>query len=199
STPGHKAECVDTSRPVVSAFRSRGVWLALLFILLVELSPGFNTPLVFYQQDVLHFRKEWFGTLQMAEALAAILAAAGYARLCRFRPLAVILPAVLVGHSVATLAWLGLHDPSTALGIKALTGFTLALTNLAIFDLATRAAPSGAEGTVLAAIFAGVNLAQKASDLIGSGLYTAHWSLPALVVLNAATTLLAVCFVRFLP
>jgi hypothetical protein len=106
---------------------------------------------------------------------------------------------VLTAHAVVTLAWLGLRDPSTALAIKALTGFTLALTNLAIFDLATRAAPAGAEGTVLAAIFAGVNIAGKASDLIGSSLYAHHWSLPALVFLNAGTTLLAVLFVRFLP
>ena len=79
------------------------------------------------------------------------------------------------------------------------TGFTLALTNLAIFDLATRAAPPGAEGTVLAAIFAGVNIAGKLSDLIGSRLYGGHWSLPSLVLLNAGTTLLAVCLVPLLP
>jgi MFS family permease len=184
---------------LLTAFRSRGVWLALLFILLVELSPGFNTPLLYYQTDVLHFRKEWLGVLQMTGALAAILAAAGYAGVCRSRPLSVILPSVLAGHALATLAWLWLRDPSSALAIRALTGFTLALTNLAIFDLATRAAPVGAEGTVLAAIFAGVNIAGRGSDLIGSTLYSAHWSLPALVFLNAGTTLLAVFFVPLLP
>jgi hypothetical protein len=52
---------------------------------------------------------------------------------------------------------------------------------------------------VLAAIFAGVNIAGKASDVLGSTLYKHHWSLHALVFLNAGTTILAVCFVPLLP
>jgi predicted MFS family arabinose efflux permease len=185
--------------PLVVALRTRGVWLALGFILLVELSPGFNIPLLFYQRDVLHFPKALFGQIQMAGALAAIVAAGVYARLCRRQPLALALPVVIALHAAATLSWLWLHTPESALAIKALTGFTLSLTNLAIFDLATRAAPPGGEGTVLAAIFAGLNIALKASDLIGSSLYDRHWSLRALVLLNAGTTLLAVCFVPLLP
>jgi predicted MFS family arabinose efflux permease len=193
--PG-QTEAAPVLRRIVG---NRAVWLALLFIMLVELSPGFNTPLVFFQRDVLKFPKEWFGALQMGGALAALVAAAGYAMLCRSRPLIAILPVVLGAHAVATLSWLALHDPGSALAIKVVTGFTLALTNLAIFDLATRAAPPGAEGTVLAAIFAGVNIAGKLSDLIGSKLYNDHWSLPSLVLLNAGTTLLTVFLVPYLP
>jgi predicted MFS family arabinose efflux permease len=187
------------SGALIAALRSPGVWLAFLFILLVELSPGFNTPLFFYERDVLHFDQRSFGWIDMTGALAAILAALGYARWCRRRSLAAMLPAIIAGHALVTLTWLGLRDPNSALAIKALTGFTWALTNLAIFDLATRAAPAGAEGTVLAAIFAGVNIAGRASDLIGSSLYDQHWSLRALVFLNAGTTLLSVCFVPLIP
>ena len=44
-----------------------------------------------------------------------------------------------------------------------------------------------------------MNIALKTSDLIGSKLYATHWSLQALVLLNAGTTLLAVFFVPLLP
>jgi predicted MFS family arabinose efflux permease len=185
--------------PLKAAMQARAVWLALGFILLVELAPGFNTPLLFYQTDVLHFSKKFFGQLQLTGALAAIVGALVYARLCQRQRMRLILPAVLVLHAAATLTWLWLASPSSALLIKGLTGLTLVLTNLVIFDLATRAAPPGAEGTVLALLFTGVNIALMVSDLIGSRLYSWRWSLQSLVWLNAGTTLLAVFLVPLLP
>jgi predicted MFS family arabinose efflux permease len=195
----NRGTAAGAAAPLATLARNRGLWLALGFILLVELAPGFNTPLLFHQRDVLRFSKAWFGWIQMAGAGGAILAAALYAVLCRRQPVKTLLPAILALHALTTLAWLALGTPDSALWIKGLTGCTLALANLVIFDLATRAAPPGVEGTALALLFAGVNLAQKGSDLIGSRLYEQHWSLQALVLLNAGTTLLAIAFVPFLP
>jgi predicted MFS family arabinose efflux permease len=184
---------------VLEALRSRSIWLAFGFILLVEMAPGFNSPLLYYQTDVLHFPKKLFGQIQLAGAVAAILGAMLYARLCQRRSMRFTLPVILALHAVATLTWLGLATPTTALAIKAITGLTLALSNLVIFDLATRAAPRGVEGTTLALLFARVNLALRISDVIGSELYQRHWSLQALALLNAGTTLLAVLLVPLLP
>jgi predicted MFS family arabinose efflux permease len=183
-----------------TALRSRAIWLALGFILLVELAPGLNTPLIYYQQDVLHFEKTLFGKIDLVGAVAAIVAALAYARLCQKRSMRWVLPVVLVVHAVATLSWMALKTPDSALAIKALTGLTVTLSNLVIFDLATRAAPRGVEGTVLALLFAGINIALRASDMFGAYLHhVLKWSFPSLVLLNAGTTLLAVLLVPLLP
>src|SRR5206468_12202733 len=133
--------------------------------------------LFFYERDVLHFPKLFFGSLKFVGAAAAISGALMYARLCQRQRMQVTLPAILILHAVVTLTWMQLATPTSARLIQAVTGLTLTLSNLVIFDLATRAAPRGVEGTVLALLFAGVNFAGKASDLIGSALYSRHWSL----------------------
>jgi MFS family permease len=197
---GSSRRVAEAALPLSAALRSRTVWLAFGFILLVELAPGLNTPLLYYQRDVLQFPKPLFGQIQLVGAVAAILAALAYARICQRQSMRLVLPAVLVLHAAATLSWIALRSPESALAIKGLTGFTVTLGNLVIFDLATRAAPRGVEGTVLALLFAGVNIALRVSDLFGTYLHEAlHWDFSSLVALNAGTTLLAVLLVPLLP
>src|SRR4029077_6633413 len=56
-------------------FRSKNLWLAVLFIALFHFSPGFVTPLFYRQTDELHFSKQAIGNLGVFSGAFAILAA----------------------------------------------------------------------------------------------------------------------------
>ena len=70
-------------RPV---FQSRALWLAAAFIFLKDLSPGFGTPLFYYQTNLLHFSPKLIGWLGGLSNGAAIAGALSYAWLCTRLP-----------------------------------------------------------------------------------------------------------------
>ncbi len=200
--PGPRLAPVAVARKqIATLIRSRPAWAASLLLFLVFLSPGMQTPLLYYQQDVLGLSARMMGILQMAGGVGALAGAAVYAWACRRVPLRWSLPAGIGLGAVSALLYLGYRSAGAALAIDALSGFLGALATLPLFDLAARATPRGTESLAYALLMAVRTLAVTGiSDPLGAWLYGRwHLHLGALAWVNAAATLAVLPLLAWLP
>lgn len=191
---------VEACKQLKALMRSNVLLAAAGMIFLVAASPGFNTPLLFHQSDVLHFRKEFIGLLGAVSAGFGLLGAMLYYAVCRNLNLRVLLGSSILVHAIGTLFYLGYHDTTSALVITAISGITGTLAILPIYDLAIRATPRGCEALGYSLMMSVWNLTNALSDVSGSWLFK-HFQLTFmhLVGLNATTTVLVLIVVPFLP
>lgn len=180
--------------------RSRTLLGAAGMILLVAISPGFGTPLLFYQADTLHFSRPFIGTLGLIGAGCGIPAAVFYYRSCRRISVRWLLAASIMVHALGTLTYLAYRSPLTAVVVTGLAGATLTLATLPVYDLATRATPRGCEALGYSMMMSVWNLTNALSDWSGSALFS-HWHLTFLnlVWLNAGSTALVLLAVPLVP
>lgn len=184
-------------RPVLA---SRALWLAAAFIFLKDLSPGFGTPLFYYQTNTLHFSPKFIGWLGGLYNAAAIVGALTYAWLCTRLPLARLLTIGIILSALGTLLFLGYHSHGTAIAIQGVSGLLGVMVSVALMDLAGRASPRGAEAMSYSLLMSAANLGGTGSDVLGSWLYEhLHVPLPALICLSAATTALALLALPLVP
>jgi Na+/melibiose symporter-like transporter len=195
------APAAAARRQIATLIRSRPAWAASVLLFLVFLSPGLQTPLLYYQQDVLGLSARMMGILQMAGGVGALAGAAAYAWACRRLPLRWSLPGGIGLGAVSALLYLGYRSASTALAIDALSGFLGALATLPLYDLAARATPRGTESLAYALLMAVRTLAVTGiSDPLGAWLYGRwHLHLGELAWVNAAATLAVLPLVAWLP
>ena len=169
-------------------------------IFLIAASPGFGTPLLFYQTDTLHFSKPFLGVLTLISALSGIGAATFYHFACQRQSMKRMLVLSIIIHALGTLFYLYYHDSNTAIAISALEGATQTLAMLPVYDLATRGTPRGSEALGYSVMMSVWNLTNSLSDWIGSSLFTNFGlTFAHLVWLNAGTTALVLLLVPFLP
>jgi len=182
------------------AVRSRALWGTSGLLFLVQFAPGFSTPLMFYQTDDLHFSDKTIGVLTLVDALAGIVGAILYGYFCRRFSLRPLLYGSILFTGLISLLYLGYNNFWSALLIEAAYFFAYALVQMPLYDLAARATPKGSEALGYSIIISVWNWGLAFSDLIGSALYEKwHVSFKQLVWLNAATTLLVLAAVPFLP
>ncbi|MCS6927773.1 MAG: MFS transporter, partial [Candidatus Binatia bacterium] len=140
------------------AARSRRLWVVMGFLFFWNFSPSLATPLVYYQVDVLQFSKVFVGTLGALHHAAGILGALVFLLYCRTLPLDTLLYGAVGLGVAATLSFLGLLGPKTAVVIFAVSGAISQFTHLAVLDLAARSCPARVEGTVFALLMSSLNL-----------------------------------------
>jgi Na+/melibiose symporter-like transporter len=169
-------------------------------ICLIAASPGFGTPLFFYQTNALKFSKPFVGLLTSCSAAFGLIGAWFYFAFCRRLSLRRLLVASIVVHALGTLTYLGYHDAPSALFITALNGIGGTLAMLPVYDLAARATPRGSEAIGYSVMMSVWNLTNALSDTSGSWLYS-HFGLTFkhLVWLNAGTTALVLFAIPMLP
>jgi len=190
----------ETKRQVKSLIRSRTLLSAAGMIFLIAAAPGFDTPLLFYQTNILHFSKVFVGMLGTVSAATGIAATIFYFFACRKLSLRVLLSLSIIVHALGVLFYLQYHDARSAIFVTALTGITVTLATLPVYDLAFRATPKGSEAIGYAVMMSVWNLTNKFSDFTGSSLFTRyHLTFMKLVWLDAGTTLLVLFMVPFLP
>lgn len=182
------------------AGKSRVLWAASGLLFLVQFAPGFNTPLMFYQTDVLHFSEESIGVLTFVSAVTGAIGALCYVWLCRRFSLKIMIYGSVLFTALMSLLYLGYGDWKYALVIEGVYAFGYYLAQLPLFDLAARATPKGSEALGYSIIMSVWNWGLFFSDLIGSALYEKyHLNFKQLVWLNAGTTVLVLFVVPFLP
>jgi len=182
------------------ALRSRALWATAGLLFLVQFAPGFSTPLMFYQTDNLHFSEDMIGILTLIDALAGIAGAFFYGYFCKRLSLRPLLYGGILFSGLISLLYLGYNDFNSALLIEAAYFFAYALVQMPLYDLAVRATPKGSEALGYSIIISVWNWGLLCSDLIGSALYeNRHCNFKQLVWLNAASTLLVLVAVPFLP
>jgi hypothetical protein len=181
-------------------FQSKTLWAAASLLFLIQFAPGFNTPLMFYQTDTLHFSERFIGTLTFVDAIAGASGAFFYAFFCRRFPLRALLYGSIFVTAALSLLYLGYNDQRSALIIEAIYCFVYALAQLPLFDLAARATPKGSEALGYSIIMSVWNWGLFFSDIIGSALFEKfHLTFKSLVWANSATTALALLAVPLLP
>ncbi|MGI4787881.1 MAG: MFS transporter [Janthinobacterium lividum] len=192
-----RKEILDRLRPVL---QSRALWLAAAFIFLKDLSPGFGTPLFFYQTSILHFSPKFIGWLGAMTNGAAIAGALLYAWLCTRLPLKRLLTVGIVLSVVSSLLFLGYKTPMSALMIQGANGLLGVLISVALMDMAARASPRGAEAMSYSLLMSAANLGGTGSDVLGSWLFEKmHVPLPALIWVSAAATALTLLALPLIP
>ena len=181
--------------------RSRAMWTTALLLFLVYVSPGLQTPLLYYQQDVLQLGPQMMGWLQTAGGVGVLVGAALYAWLCRRLPLRLTLIGGIVLNAAAALLYLGYRSATSALVIDGLVGFLGAMGTLPLYDLAARATPKGSESFGFALLMSVRTLSQFGlSDPLGSYLYgRLQVGFATLILINAGSTLAVLLFLPFLP
>ncbi|HET6150776.1 MAG TPA: MFS transporter [Polyangia bacterium] len=181
--------------------RSPALVRAALLLFLAYLAPGFQTPLLYHQQDALHFAPAFMGQLQLVGATGALLGALIYAWLCRRLPLRTSLVGGIVLNTGSTLFYLGYGSAAAAVAITFSAAVLGSIAFLPIYDLAARATPAGSESFGYALLASVQSLATFAvSDPLGSWLYDRlQLGLAPLVWINAASTAAVLLFVPFLP
>jgi predicted MFS family arabinose efflux permease len=186
---------------LATILRSRPMWGATGLLFLVYLAPGFGTPMLYYQQDVLKFDPRLMGYLQFLGGAGGIVGAAAYGYICRRLPLKTTLIAGIAIGAAVTLLYLRYDSASHAVMIDTAAGLVGSLAALPIYDLAARATPAGVEGFGFGLMMSIRNVAIFAvSNPLGSYLYDHyHMSLKQLVWLNAGSSAAVLLFVPLLP
>jgi MFS family permease len=180
--------------------RSRFMWAALAIFFLVFVTPGLQTPLLYYQQDVLRFDPQLMGNLQIFGGAGVLVGAAAYGFICRWVPLRTALVAGVILNVGSTLLFLGYDSRTAAILIHAVTGTLGTLAYVPLYDLAARATPRGSESFGYALIFGVQTVTFELSDVLGSYLYGhLHMTFKQLVWINASATAAVLLIVPLLP
>lgn len=207
--PTHNPVVVKAQGQLNQILESRTLWMAVFMLFLVYTVPGFGTALTFRQEDVMKFDQGFIGKLGSIEGGFGVLAAGFYMFYCRKLNLRKLLIGG-VGINAATTFLYLLYHPGTSISvieaIHATGGFWVIISELALMDLAVRSTPAGCEALGFALMMSVRNFGIALSDLLGSKILDSHVSVfgysvtfETMVVINAATTLLILFFVRLLP
>lgn len=181
-------------------FRSRNLWICGGLLFLVHLSPGYSTPLFYYQTKELQFSPQFIGNLTIAGGVMGLVGSLLYPLLCqRYRLRALLYMSISV-TVLSSLCYLGYVSHKTAIVIEGIGMLGYTLSNLPLYDLAARATPKGSEALGYAVMLAFWNLSLMVSDVVGSYLYDQfNLAFRDLVWINAGTTALILIVIPFLP
>ncbi len=201
-----QAKEVDTQKlrqvktQFVGLFQNKSLTRAAFMIFLIAIAPGFGTPLFFFQTNELKFTPKFLGLLGVVGSTGGIAGAWFYFHLCRRMNLKHLIVWSIVQHAFGTLFYLLYQNTTSALLITFFEGVTVTLATLPVYDLASRGTPKGSEALGYSVMMSVWNLTNALSDWSGSVLFgVLKNSFIPLIWLNAATTLIALAFVPFLP
>ena len=181
-------------------FQHRTLWTAAGFWVLIKFSPGFGTPLFYYQSETIGLTPQYIGYLGFISAAAGLLGSLFYMRICRRIALGKLLWLGVSLHAASSLAYFAYRSFSSALAIEALYGLCTALAFMPIFDLLARATPEHIAAFGYALIFSLGSISVSGSDLLGSWIYEQlARNFAGMILLNSGTSALVLLAIPFLP
>ncbi len=181
-------------------FRHRTLWTAAGFWMLIRFSPGFGTPLFYFQTETLGFTPQYIGYLGFISAATGLGGSLFYMQICRRIALSKLLWMGVSLHAASSLAYFAYRSMSSAIAIEASYGLCTALAFMPIFDLLARATPKKFAALGYALIFSLGSLSVSGSDLMGSWIYEklGH-SFAGMILLNSGTSAMVLLVIPFLP
>jgi MFS family permease len=184
------AEFRSALRGFLDTLRSPTLWLIAAFLFCYYFSPGFGTPLYFHMTDHLQFSQGTIGFLSSVSAAGWIVGGLVYRFVLRGMATRGLLNLSILCGTLATLAFLGLVDETSAIVVYFLNGVAGMIANIATLTLAADHSPKRSEGFAFAALMSVINLTSPLSDTIGAYLYQHAFAshLAPLIVVSAAFT-----------
>lgn len=188
------------------AIKTPAVLSAAAFLFLWTFNP-FNSSSVLYTHmtKALKIDEGMYGVAQSVLAVGEIVASLAYGLYCRRTPLRWLIHGAIVAGVASTLLYWGLRGPGSMLVISFLVGFTYMTGSLVQLDVAARACPVAAAGSVFALLMSVSNLAMSSAEWAGGKLYVElgkSWgdtaAFNALVGIGALTTCACWLVVPFL-
>jgi predicted MFS family arabinose efflux permease len=191
-----------TARDLISAMKSRTLWIVAGFLVFWNITPGFGTPLYYHMVDHLRFDQAFIGKLGSIAAIGAVIGAYFYRRFLagRYTTKTLVYVSIALG-SGTTLAYLLLADRTSAVLLYFGTGILSMIPLLTLLSLAASVCPPQAAGFTFAALMSIYNAAAQVSAIIGARLYDQvfHQQMAPLIWVAALFTLGAYVLVPFLP
>lgn len=173
--------------------RHRAVYPAVLIILLWNFMPGFNTPMQYYLSNQLQLPDSVYADFNCVFYGSYIPLVIVYGFLCTRIPSRKLLwwGAAFGVPSMIPLAFI--HSGPSALILASVMGSMSAIGQCAFYDLAIRSCPPGLQGTLMMMADAVNNLAFRASDVVGTKIYSlspTHGFLYCVIAMTAVYTLI---------
>jgi MFS family permease len=180
-------------RSLLSAFKTRALWIVAIFLFLYYFSPGFSTPLYYHMTDTLKFSQAYIGILGAINAAGSVIAALLYRRYMSEMSSKRLLQLSIILGTIASGSYLLLFDQVTAAILNFFTGFAVMIALVATLTLAADYCPKNSEGFTFAALMSITNLAGAVSDNVGAFLYEQVFNsqLMPLILVSTAFTALA--------
>ncbi len=195
------AQVRETAGGVWAAAKSGPLWLAILFLCLMNFNPAGST--VYYYHFVNHVgMSESF--MSLTDALNGGGCVIGALIFWRFLGEGVRLRTTLIvgilAFAVAYVPFLYVHTPLSIGAGYVVSGVGNMIGNLSTFSLAAIVCPKRAEAVTFASLMAAGNFASNYSDVVGADLYEKYFnqSFPPLLWISIGITLLGLLFVPFL-
>lgn len=190
----------DTRHGIVTALKSRKLWLVAAFLFLCAFAPGFGTPLYYHMTDRLHFSQSYIGTLGAIAATGWIAGAVLHRWLLRRLSARSLLYLSIVLGTASAASFLLLTGEVSAAIVNFANGLAQMIATIATLTLAAQYCPARAEGFAFAGLMSVSNLADICSINAGAFLYEHVFDgrLGPLIVVSAATTAVAAVLVPWL-
>lgn len=195
SREGGRSGARRAARALGLAARSPSVFSVAAFLALANFNPFSSTLLHLHMTGALGLGERSFGDTLTVFALTAMAAAAVYGLVAPRVPMTTLARASVALGVVGILAYAALGDRGSAMAVTVVVGFTWMTSTLIQLELAARACPRTAAGTVFAALMAVSNLSTALATWLGGVWYEASgaaWGRPAAFqVMVAAAALVA--------
>jgi hypothetical protein len=180
-------------------FCSRDMWTAAGILCLLYFTPGFQTPLFYYQTQTLKFSSQLIGNLSALSASFSLVAPLVYVYMCKRLRLRLSLECATCLNVIGILLFLTYHSRAAAIWISSANGLLGALGTLTVYDLLARATPKLSEAFGYSLMFSIANIVSSVSDVWGSWLWDRFHNFATLVCLNAGTTAMVLLAIPLLP
>ncbi len=167
----------ESAQALRQAVKSPSLWAVIAYVFYFVLTPSGAVAQFYFEVDVLHFSKQFIGSLgqwSSAGNILGILTVVVISRRISVRAL------VWGGWLLGVLAYLlsfALRDRLSAEFVFFAGAYVGIMTNLSLYTLAARACPPKVEGTIYGLFMAAIVLAGTLSNQIGSTLYD-HYGMP---------------------
>lgn len=167
---------VDDDLPTIratlaQAFRSPPIWFVGAFLFIWHFNPFTQSVLYLHMTERLQMPETVYGDTISLLAIGSIAACASYGLYCRLIPMRWMVPASIISGMISTLAYWFLAGPVSVMVISLIVGFTYMTANMIQCDLAARACPLHAAGTVFGVFMALCNISTLLSTWVGGYCY----------------------------
>lgn len=193
-------------RSLSAALRSKTSLIVGAFLFAWHFNPFSTSVLYLHMTKTMRLSEQFVGDTYSLLAIGSIAACVAYGIYCRRVSMRVLLPLAVLSGVASTLAYLFLEGRTSAAVISLVVGFTYMTANMIQCDLAARACPMHAAGTMFAIFMSLCNVSTLVSMWVGGSLYEAaagYWgsadAFNAVIWLGAGMTLLSWPIVRWLP